>query len=285
MGSSNRLQAAFKPPKRELAPYLPPGSNPNPNRNLAGSSTAAGAAMAEGGVTAVVVEGAEEDEVLRDAGALSREDVLRRRLRRVRQLERLYRRKYWALMDELRVRHRDYYWVFGLSPVEEEGRGRGSDDGGMGLGLGFRKGKSNNNGGVEEKRCAFSGCKTKPMPLTSYCHSHILSDSKQTLYKPCSYVIRSPQHGQVVCGKPILRATMPSLCHVHYQKIQRNISQALKRAGLHTPCSSRPAPKFNVLIAECVRQIQARRETLDATTDNIVQEANEKVDTKESHKL
>ncbi|XP_073116443.1 uncharacterized protein [Elaeis guineensis] len=276
MGSSNKLLAAFKPPKRELLPSLPPGSNPNPN--LAGSSTAAGAAMAEGGVTAVVVEGVEEDEVLRNAGALSREEVLRRRSRRVRQLESLYRRQYWALVEEVRVRHRDYYWEFGVSPVEEESRGRGSDEGGVGWGLGFREGESYNNGGVERKRCAFSGCKSKAMPLTRYCHSHILSDTKQTLYKPCSYVIRSPQHGQVFCGKPVLKAAMPSLCHVHYQKIQRNMSQAFKKAGLHASCSSRPAPKFNVLIAECVRQIQARRrETLDATTDNIAQEENAEV--------
>ncbi|KAG1331306.1 hypothetical protein COCNU_02G012740 [Cocos nucifera] len=70
--------------------------------------------MAEGGVTAVVVEGMEEDEVLSDAGALSRDEVLRRRLRRVRQLQSLYRRQYWALVEEVRVRHRDYYWELGI---------------------------------------------------------------------------------------------------------------------------------------------------------------------------
>ncbi|XP_010930180.1 uncharacterized protein [Elaeis guineensis] len=274
MGSSNKLQAAFKVPKRELPPPLPPDSNPN----LAGSSTA----VAEGGATAVAVEGVEEDEVLRDAGALSREEVLRRRARRVRQLESLYQRQYWALVEEVRVRHRDYYWEFGVSPVVE-----GPENGGVVVGeeggLGFREPGSNSNVAVEKgerKRCAFAGCKSKAMPLTKYCHPHILSDSKQTLYKPCNYVIRSgPQNGQVFCGKPVLRAAMPSLCHVHLQKTQRNISQALKKAGLHTSCSGRPAPKFNILIAECVRQIQARRrEASNAATDNIAQEENEKLD-------
>ncbi|XP_026664420.2 INO80 complex subunit D-like isoform X2 [Phoenix dactylifera] len=276
MGASNKLQTAFKPPKRELPLPHPPDFN----TNHAGSSTAA----VEGGVTAVAVEGAEEDEVLRDAGALSREEVLRRRARRVRQLENLYRRKYWALVEEVRVRHRDYYWEFGVSPVVEEGRGNGPENGGVGVGegggLGFREPGGNSNVAVkgERKRCAFSGCKTRAMPLTKYCHAHILLDGKQTLYKPCNYVTRSgPQNGQVFCGKPVLRAAMPSLCHVHFQKTQRNILQALKRSGLHTSCSSRPAPKFNVLIAECVRQIQARRrETLNAATNNIAQEENEK---------
>lgn len=189
MGSSNKLQAAFKTPKRELPQPHPLDSNPN----LAGSSTV----VAEGGVTAVAMEGAEEDEVLRDAGALSREEVLRRRARRVRQLESLYRRQYWALVEEVRVRHRDYYWEFGVSPVVEEGGGKGPENGMIGVregeGLRFRELGSNSNVAVEKgerKRCAFPGCKSKAMPLTKYCHPHIISDSKQTLYKPCNYVIR-----------------------------------------------------------------------------------------------
>lgn len=88
------------------------------------------------------------------------------------------------------MRHRDYYWEFGVSPVEEEGRGRGSNDGGVGLGVGFGEGERNYNGGGERMRCAFSGCRSKAMALTRYCHTHILSDSKQTLYKRCSYIIR-----------------------------------------------------------------------------------------------
>lgn len=77
------------------------------------------------------------------------------------------------------------------------------------------------------------------------------------------------QSGPVTCGKPVLRATVPSLCHVHSQKAQRSILQALKRAGLNLVSSSRPAPKFSVLLAECVNQIQARRKELDAAVNDV----------------
>lgn len=61
----------------------------------------------------------------------------------------------------------------------------------------------------------------------------------------------------ITCGKPVLRATVPSLCPVHYQKVQKQIAQALKKAGVNS--SSKPAPKFHALVAEGVKEIQARR--------------------------
>ncbi|XP_020245032.1 INO80 complex subunit D-like, partial [Asparagus officinalis] len=172
---------------------------------------------------------------------LSREEVLRRRSLRAKKLSRVYRRHYWALIEEIRAKHRDYYWEFGKSPLE---------------------GEEEENEEGERKRCGTSGCKSKAMPLTTYCHQHILSDKKQTLYKGCAFATKS---SQPKCGKPILRSTVPSLCHVHYQRNQRQISQALKKAGLNS--SNKAPPKFHVLISECVRQIQARRrEKLMATT-------------------
>lgn len=36
--------------------------------------------------------------------------------------------------------------------------------------------------------CAFPGCTRKHMPLTPYCHTHILSDERQKLYKPCAFI-------------------------------------------------------------------------------------------------
>ena len=77
----------------------------------------------------------------------------------------------------------------------------------------------------------------------------------------------------ITCGKPVIKATVPCLCPVHFQKIQKQISQALKKAGVNS--SSKATPKFYVLIAESVRQIQARRRkalntTLNADKDNKV---------------
>lgn len=112
---------------------------------------------------------------------------------------------------------------------------------------------------TKNQRCAFVGCKLKAMPLTAFCHLHILSDSKQKLYKPCSHVIKSAQSRPIVCGKPILRSTVPSLCNAHFQRAQKYVSRALKKAGLNASSSSKVAPKFHVIVAEYVRQIQAKR--------------------------
>ncbi|RRT82794.1 hypothetical protein B296_00002583, partial [Ensete ventricosum] len=162
---------------------------------------------------AFTVDGADEDECLRRSDVLSREEVLRRRARRLKQLAGCHSRQYWALMEEVRVKHRDYYWEHGVSPYEEGeedgdgGGGRGREAGenggavegreenrmagvGVGLGLGFRKGEGSGGRRGERSRCAFAGCKSKAMPLTRFCHPHILADRKQTLYKACSYVTR-----------------------------------------------------------------------------------------------
>ncbi|ONK77777.1 uncharacterized protein A4U43_C02F10420 [Asparagus officinalis] len=175
-----------------------------------------------------------------DAAALSRAEVLSRRSLRAKQLARVYRRHYWSLIEEIRVKHRDYYWEFGKSPLEEENE-NGNEEG-------------------ERKRCGFSGCKSKAMPLTRFCHQHILADGKQTLYKPCGFATKSAQSVHITCGKPVLRSTVPCLCPVHFQRIQKQISQALKKAGVSS--SNKAPPKFHVLVSECVRQIQARRRKL-----------------------
>ncbi|KAK1289972.1 hypothetical protein QJS10_CPB18g00433 [Acorus calamus] len=98
------------------------------------------------------------------------------------------------------------------------------------------------------------------MALTSYCASHILSDQKQTLYKSCTFVIKSTQNGLVTCGKPVLRSVVPTLCTFHFQKAQKQVAQALKKAGLNNIQSpNKPAPKLHVLVAEYVRLIQCKR--------------------------
>lgn len=128
------------------------------------------------------VEG-EGGSVLGRAAALSREEVLRRRSKRLRRLEALYRKQYWALMEEMRSKHREYCWEHGKSPLEEEeGEDRKIGGGEADLGLGLET--------AERKRCPYAGCKAKAMPLTRFCHQHILSDPKQTLYKQCTFVIR-----------------------------------------------------------------------------------------------
>ncbi|RZC47493.1 hypothetical protein C5167_040434 [Papaver somniferum] len=196
-------------------------SNPNPNNNPAVTVESTSS------VSPLVIEGDEEDTILKKSEYLTREEVIRRRLRRVRQMEKLYKDHYWSLMEELRVKYREYYWEYGKSPFKEEetrerggnhhnnngngglangggvvvegsgdnhnnvnggvGGGGGSGSGGAKLGL-VNGGEDNNDG--KYKRCVFVGCKSKPMALANHCHQHIILDSRQTLYKTCNYVTK-----------------------------------------------------------------------------------------------
>ncbi|KAG5530872.1 hypothetical protein RHGRI_025731 [Rhododendron griersonianum] len=187
---------------------------------------------------------------------LTRRQVLTRRADNLRRLARVYTDHYWGMVEELKGKYKEYVWKYGLSPYEE-------GDGDEGRGIKDLEGNMNNAHAL----CAFNGCALKAMALTRFCHLHILSDSKQVLYKPCEYAIKSAQAGPITCGRPILRGRIPAFCNVHLQKVNR----ALKKAGLHSSSSSKLAPKFHVIVAEYVRQIQAnRRVALRANTKNVV---------------
>lgn len=71
--------------------------------------------------------------------------------------------------------------------------------------------------------------------------------------------ISSAQQGPILCGRPILKSTIPSLCNIHFPKAQKDVKHALKKAGLNVSSSSKLAPKFHVVIAEYVHQIQSKR--------------------------
>ncbi|GLT89346.1 hypothetical protein SLE2022_073310 [Rubroshorea leprosula] len=222
-----------------------------------------------------------EDLVLSRASHLTRPELLKRRSHILKQLSRCYRDHYWALMEDLKVQYREYYWKYGVSPFRQDQtleveRENGERDPANSNAEGSGENGNNNNfGGISldlknNHQCPFVGCKLKAMALTSFCHLHILSDSKQKLYKACTYVIKSAQAGPITCGKPILRSTVPSLCSVHFQKAQTHVNRALKKAGLTVSSSSRLAPKFHVVVAEYVRQIQAKRKAAQRGNRSIV---------------
>ncbi|XP_042516660.1 INO80 complex subunit D-like [Macadamia integrifolia] len=181
-----------KPSKKDLLSSVPfdqlgnhEDKNPNVNPSVFPPTNSDMAAN-----TALTIDGSEEDLILRDSEFLTREEVIQRRSRRLKQLSKFYKNHYWALMEELRVKYREYYWKYGKSPFKEEEE---KDNGGGGAGSvvegsGENNGENNNEG--KNNRCAFAGCKAKAMALTNYCHSHILSDTKQKLYKACTYVVK-----------------------------------------------------------------------------------------------
>ncbi|OVA04618.1 putative DNA-binding domain [Macleaya cordata] len=263
--------------------------NPNPNNsypNLVDQVMESGS-VAKG---PLIIDGTEEDSILAKSEYLTREEVIRRRLRRVKQMEKVYRDHYWALMEELRVKYREYYWKYGKSPFKEEeeienvvgngvveGSGENNNNNNNNnnnssssrLGLGLGSGENSSSDG-KNKRCASAGCKSKAMALTNYCHNHILLDTRQTLYKSCDYVVKSASTGPVHCGKTILRSNVPSLCSVHFQKAEKHVTRALRRAGLNITSSSKLAPKFHVIVAESVRQINAKRRERKAAVGNAV---------------
>lgn len=75
----------------------------------------------------------------------------------------------------------------------------------------------------------------------------------------CISLCYSSQAGPILCGRPILKSTVPSLCATHFQKAEKHVARALKKAGLNVTSTSKVAPKFHVIIAEYVRLIQSKR--------------------------
>ncbi|XP_059075911.1 uncharacterized protein LOC131031242 isoform X3 [Cryptomeria japonica] len=204
MGSTSKQKLAKKnsqPPTRKvsenLATNIYQGLNPQPDASCSYSDTDGkqqedGASDNELEIPEICIDGASEDELLQNANALTTEQVVKRRARRMKQLARLYRRHYWALMEDLKSKYREFYMKNGRSvlkvEVEEEDEEERDfvDRSGEATGS-IRMRKEN---GVAIVKCCFQGCKSKPMALCSFCHNHILSDARQQLYKPCSYVIK-----------------------------------------------------------------------------------------------
>ncbi|KAI3952994.1 hypothetical protein MKX01_028686 [Papaver californicum] len=292
--------------KKETNPNQPSTSsdtedrNPNPNPVTMESTS---------NISPLVIEGSEEDTILRKSEYLTREEVIRRRLRRVKQMEKLYKDHYWSLMEELRVKYREYYWEYGKSPFKEEeirergennhhhnnnlsngGGGGGAAAVGLANGGGVVEGSGDNhnnvnaggggggfklrlvNGGEDNdgkyKRCVFVGCKYKAMALANHCHQHIILDTRQTLYKSCSYVTKRST-GTIRCGKTILSSSLPLLCSPHFQKAEKHVTRALRVAGLNNiTSSSKLAPKLHIIVAESVRQINAKRREKRAVMNN-----------------
>ncbi|KAJ1262454.1 hypothetical protein BS78_09G108900 [Paspalum vaginatum] len=189
------------------------------------------------------------------AEALTREEVLRRRRRRAARLAGVYRRLYWAMAEEVRARHRQYVWDLARSPLEAE-----QPPPPPGAPIPAVVESPRPAPVPRRKKCGFTGCKVRAMATTRFCHSHILSDPKQMLYKPCAYITKSGVPGGLVtCGRPIVKSAAPSLCNIHLQRCQKSIAQAYRKAGFNPPLTGKVTPKFSVLVAECVRQIQEKR--------------------------
>ncbi|XP_002988052.2 INO80 complex subunit D [Selaginella moellendorffii] len=208
-------------------------------------------------VPAVAMEGAEEDEMLSRSMVMTRAEVVKRRRRRVRQLIKLYRVQYWALLEELRAKYRRFYLRTGKSGWREENEAEESQQpGNVDMRVPERS-------AGEAIKCGFQGCMTKPMPLSAYCFDHILLEPRQCLYKPCAFVPRSAPNG--TCGKPVLRAVVPSFCAIHFQLAQRQAARVMKRAANNNTVpplgafAGKGAPKLHVLISEYVRAIQNKR--------------------------
>nr|GMD13089.1 INO80 complex subunit D-like [Ipomoea batatas] len=197
----------------------------------------------------ILIDGCEEDAVLARSKFLHRMEVLRRRSRRVKQLTRIYRDHYWALMEEVK-----------LNPFLEDNEENNIAITGTGENL-------NSNNPISNK-CGIITCKSKAMALTRFCHAHILSDPNQKLYKACNYVKKTTATGPMFCGNPVLRSIVPSLCHTHLEMVDKYATRAFKKAGLNISSTTKFAPKLQVILVEYVNRIQNKRRALKAALEN-----------------
>ena len=106
-------------------------------------------------------EGGAESEV-------SRAQLVRRRLARMRELHGLYRDQYWRLLETLRRRHRRFALRNGHGGRKEDGLAETAAREKMGL----------------PAQCEREGCEERPVPLAKHCFAHILDDPDQKLYAP-----------------------------------------------------------------------------------------------------
>ncbi|XP_006294593.2 INO80 complex subunit D [Capsella rubella] len=258
-----------------------PNLTPNPSTNVLPSTSDSPITMSQ------------EDEILARSSHLTRPELLRRRSHNLKQLAKCYRDNYWALMEDLKAQHRDYWWKYGVSPFKDEHsqsnkRRRIGPDGETGDGdavEGSGDNGTNNDGGNGVKTDQYAnsncgscmyGCKAKAMALTKYCQLHILKDSKQKLYTGCTNVIKRAPAGPLLCGKPTLASTVPALCNMHFQKSQKLVAKALKDAGHNVSSTSRPPPKLHVIVAAFVHHIQAKRKNpqMEGKLKSVVKEEN-----------
>lgn len=209
------------------------------------------------------------------ASVLALEEVIERRMKRIRKLVRLYRSQYWALIEEMRAKHRKFYLRTGRGGWREEA----DTEAGGALALGF-PGSGRQEPHAPDKpanatlHCAASGpCLAKPLALSVFCLDHILLEPRQRLYNPCAFVIRSGSGGSIHCGRPVLCAIPLLLCPEHQEMAQKQTKRALKRSSPAFPSSrgrefqsgnSKGSPKLHLIINEYVRVIQRKRRHLAA---------------------
>ncbi|KAF8650687.1 hypothetical protein HU200_063810 [Digitaria exilis] len=161
-----RSMASPQNPDGPAAPASHPSPTAEPPEDLAPNPR-----IAPGGPPSPEMEATAE--------ALTREEVVRRRRRRAARLAGVYRRLYWAMAEE-------YVWDLARSPLEAEQPPPPTGAPVPTVGEPPRAAPV-----PRRKKCGFTGCKVRAMATTRFCHSHILSDPKQLLYKPCAYITKS----------------------------------------------------------------------------------------------
>ena len=109
---------------------------------------------------------ADADKDAEDGRVVPQEALIRRRIRRMKELKRLYQDQYWRLLEDLRRRHYRFQLRHGHGGRKEEGAAAAQEREKAGLAA----------------QCACDECDAKPVPLSDYCFAHILKDPKQMLY-------------------------------------------------------------------------------------------------------
>ena len=120
----------------------------------------------EGATDADAADGADAERDEDDGRVVPQEALIRRRIRRMKELKRLYQDQYWRLLEDLRRRHYRFQLRNGHGGRKDEAAAAAQEREKAGLAA----------------QCACDDCDAKPVPLSAYCFAHILMDAKQVLY-------------------------------------------------------------------------------------------------------
>lgn len=131
-----------------------------------------------------------EGDVKEEAGTttVSQEELVRRRLGRMKELQTLYKEQYWRLLEELRKKHWRFYVCNGHSGRKEDAAALAQEREKEGL----------------PAACCVEECKMRPVPLSHYCLAHIIQDPRQVLY------MDGGEDGPVLCTEDLPLPTNPN---------------------------------------------------------------------------
>ena len=184
-------------------------------------------------------------------GVLPQEALIRRRLGRMKELNALYEDQYWRLLEDLRAR--------GTTASLRHGHGGRKNDAAV------ETAAREKTGAAQLSECETAGCGERPMPLTTYCFAHILSDyPKQVLHAAAAKT--SPNDPEPVLRTEEAAAVEDVSKTAKVAKVEATEEDTKKTSGRERECETRKRESRKRGGEEGVTRVGSQRRDGGSTT-------------------